>query len=436
MEKSIFQIPLQVIGRYFFYSKSQWWSERKLDEYQNKMLIKLVRHAAENVPYYRNLFRKIGFDANTFRGKIDMHKIPFLDKEIVRTHKKELLADNAKKFGITHDSTSGSTGTPLHFVLDDSVQANKIAAILRSYHWGGYSLGKRTFSLQSYYFQDKPFHFSPFYNILRFDSNQLKKDAALEVIKEINRLKPKFFMGFPFDLVMLSKFADEAGVTVNPPESIVTYGETLSENKRKLLENAYHCRVFDFYSLHESAAMISECEKGNLHLIEDFAFHEIVDENGNDASERGFGELVGTSYYNFSMPFIRYKTRDIIKIKKENNRCECGRNFRIVEEISGKECDFIQTPDGRFLGAVMSHSIDNAQGVICSQCVQNSLNHITVNIITDKSFNRNSRMELEKGLRKRLGNKIQIELKQVQELEKRKSGKTPFIISKIGNEYF
>jgi radical SAM superfamily enzyme YgiQ (UPF0313 family) len=70
-------------------------------------------------------------------------RVPFLDKETVRTHKKELLADNANKFGITPDSTSGSTGTPLHFVLDNSVQANKIAALLRSYHWAGYFFGKK-----------------------------------------------------------------------------------------------------------------------------------------------------------------------------------------------------------------------------------------------------------------------------------------------------
>ena len=436
MEKSIYQIPLQVIKRYLFYTQSQKWSREKLEKYQDKKLIKLIRHAAKNVPYYRKLFRKIGFDANKFRGRIDIPEIPFLDKETVRTHKKELLADNAKKFGITPDSTSGSTGTPLHFVLDNSVQANKIAALLRSYHWAGYFFGKKTFSLQSYYFKDNSFHFNRFYNILRFDSNKLKKDAALEVIKEINRLKPKFFIGFPFDILMLSKFAAEEGLTVNSPDSIVTYGETLSKRKREQLEEAFRCRVFNFYSLHESAAMISECEHGNLHLIEDFAYHEIIDENGNDASKKGFGELVGTSFYNYSMPLIRYKIRDLVTMEKNDKICDCGRNFRIVKEISGKECDFIQTPDGRFLGSVMSHSIDYAKGVVCSQCIQDSPNHLTINLVTDENFNKNSRIELEKGLRKRLGNEMRLDFRKVKDLEKRKSGKTPFIISKIGNEYF
>lgn len=428
MEKSILQIPLKVLKRYKFYKKSQFWTKAQIEQYQDEQLIKLVQHAGRNVPYYRNLFKEIDFNSEKFRGREDMHKIPFLDKEIVRTCQKELIADNARKFGITWDSTSGSTGTPLHFALDDAVQANKIAALLRSYRWAGYKLGKKTFSLQSYYFKNHNFKFNRFYNILRFDSNRLKKDSALKVIKEINRIKPKFFMGFPFDILMLSRFAEEEGISIHPPQSIVTYGETLSKKKRELLEKAYNCKVFDFFSLHECPAMISECKHGNLHLIEDFAYHEILE-------EYGVKRLVGTSFYNYAMPLIRYETKDNISFSEKQETCSCGRHFRIVKEIIGKQCDYIETPDGRFLGSVMSHSIDNAKGVLCSQIIQNSIEQIDVNLVVDDSFNENSQIELEKGLRKRLGNLIKLEFHQVSQLEKRKTGKTPFIISRIGNEY-
>jgi len=357
-----------------------------------------------------------------------MHKIPILNKEIVRTCQKELIADNAGEFGITWDSTSGSTGTPLHFVLDDAVQANKIAALLRSYSWAGYKLGKKTFSLQSYYFQEHDYKFNRFYNVLRFDSNKLKKESALKVIKEINRTKSKFFMGFPSDILILSRFAKEKGISIHSPQSIVTYGETLSKKKREFIEKAYRCKVFDFFSLHECAAMISECKLGNLHLIEDFAYHEILE-------EYGVRRLVGTSFYNYSMPLIRYETKDNISLSENQETCSCGRHFRIVKEIIGKQCDYIETPDGRFLGSVMSHSIDNARGVVCSQCIQNAMDQIDINLVVDKTYNEDSQIALENGLRKRLGNEIKLIFKIVTQLEKSRSGKTPFIISKIGNEY-
>ncbi len=428
MEKSIFQIPLKVLKRYRFYKRSQFWTKAQIEQYQDEQLIKLVQHAGRNVPYYRNLFKEIGFNSEKFRGREDMHKIPFLDKEIVRTCQKELIADNARKFGITWDSTSGSTGTPLHFILDDAVQTNKIAALLRSYSWAGYKLGKKTFSLQSYYFKDHDYKFNRFYNILRFDSNKLKKESALKVIKEINSIKPKFFMGFPFDILMLGRFAEEEGIVIHSPQSIVTYGETLSKKKRKFLEKAYRCKVFDFFSLHECTAMISECEHGSMHLIEDFAYHEILE-------EYGVRRLVGTSFYNYAMPLIRYETKDNISLSEKQETCSCGRHFRIVKEIIGKQCDYIEIPDGRFLGSVMSHSIDNARGVVCSQCIQNAIDQIDINIVIDKTYNEDSKIALEKGLRKRLGNEIKLCFKVVPQLEKSKSGKTPFIISRIGNKY-
>lgn len=84
----------------------------------------------------------------------------------------------------------------------------------------------------------------------------------------------------------------------------------------------------------------------------------------------------------------------------------------------------------------MSYSIDNAQGVICSQLIQNSIFDIDVKLVTDSSYDRNSQQELERGLRKRLGNEIELKFMQVSQLEKlEKGGKTPFIISKIGNKF-
>ena len=56
-------------------------------------------------------------------------------------------------------------------------------------------------------------------------------------------------------------------------------------------------------------------------------------------------------------------------------------------------------------------------------------------MIVDNSFNEESQREFEAGLRKRLGNEIRIDFRVVSELERSKSGKTPFILSKIGHSY-
>jgi hypothetical protein len=56
-------------------------------------------------------------------------------------------------------------------------------------------------------------------------------------------------------------------------------------------------------------------------------------------------------------------------------------------------------------------------------------------MIVDETFSEESIKAFEQGLRLRLGNEIRIDFKVVDQLEKTKSGKTPFIISKIGHVY-
>ena len=430
MEKSIVQIPFSVGRRWLFYRRSQRFSRERLARWQNEQLIRLVRHAGTHVPYYRQLFAAAGLNLTTFRGAPDMHKIPLLDKETVRTRSSELLSEQAARYGITWDSTSGSTGTPLHFALSNRIQANKIAALLRSFGWAGYRPGMRTLSVQSYYFAHADYEHNRLYNVVRFDSNRLKREAALQLAAYLQKHPVRFIIGFPFDILMIGRFAAEAGRAIPAPRGIITYGEALSEHRQQQLGKLYGCNVYDFHSMHEGSAMIATCEHGTRHLVSDFCFPEVLNDAGEPARE---GWLVGTSYYNYTMPLIRYHTRDLVKLA--DGVCDCGRPFPAVEQIHGKACDHIVTPDGRILGAVMSHSVDAAQGVVVSQCVQDAPDHVTFRLVTDAQFTAASQEALERGLRKRLGSAMKIDFAIVDELEKTPGGKTPFIRSTIGNQF-
>ena len=117
MQLSTIMLSLRVLRKYAFFLRSQRWSRKELELYQDRQLVRVVRHAAEHVPYYRDLFKKINFDPARFRGREDLHRIPLLDKQTLRIRQEEFIADNAASFGINWDSTSGSTGTPLHLIL-------------------------------------------------------------------------------------------------------------------------------------------------------------------------------------------------------------------------------------------------------------------------------------------------------------------------------
>ena len=96
---------------------------------------------------------------------------------------------------------------------------------------------------------------------------------------------------------------------------------------------------------------------------------------------------------------------------------------------------YLETPDGRLISNNMEHSIDKGRGIILSQCVQDAIDHIYVNLIVDEMFGEDSWNEIKSNLKKRLGGSMRFEFRIVDELEKNKGGKTPFILSKIGHSY-
>ena len=58
-----------------FLQKSQWWSLSHLEDYQNEKLKELIKHAYENVPYYREIMSEKKLVPQDIKTKNDLHKI-------------------------------------------------------------------------------------------------------------------------------------------------------------------------------------------------------------------------------------------------------------------------------------------------------------------------------------------------------------------------
>jgi phenylacetate-CoA ligase len=419
-----------------FLALMQRSSPVRLARFQDERLKRLVRHAAAHVPYYRELFRRIGLNAKEFRGRVDLTRIPLLDKETVRAKADELVADNAAEFHPEWKQTSGSTGTPLRFMISAESKIIDAAAALRAYAWAGYVPGMKIFTMKSY-LRDWVSCRSMAGRSLDADTNRLTRGTGLELWREINRLKPAFFHGYPFALVMLARIAQEAAVAYHRPRTIISIGESLPVSVRRTLSEAYGgARIFDYYSMHENAVLITECRHGTKHIMNDYAYHELVAPDGQPVAS-GRGEIVGTSYYNYAMPLIRYRTRDFARHPPIPTPCPCGRPFPSVDVIEGRKEDFVVTPDGRIL-QLFEEPMNEGRGIAASQYIQDAPDHLTVNILPSPDFDPGSLVAVEKELRLRVGPAMRMDFKLVDELERRPgdSGKIPFLISRIGHTIY
>ncbi|MCP2935805.1 hypothetical protein NK983_24240, partial [Salmonella enterica subsp. enterica serovar Typhimurium] len=98
----------------------------RLEALRVQRLRALLTHAAAHVPYYRDLFARIGFDPAAVSSLTDLQRLPFLDKPLIRAHTDALKADDAR--GLARFNTGGSSGVPLIFYIGLERVSRDVAA--------------------------------------------------------------------------------------------------------------------------------------------------------------------------------------------------------------------------------------------------------------------------------------------------------------------
>jgi phenylacetate-CoA ligase len=267
-----------------------------------------------------------------------------------------------------------------------------------------------------------------------FSSFHMSEETLDEYIAEIKRRRLRFLEGYPSTLFILATHLKRAG-QVLPMKAVFTSSETLHPIQRDVIEQSFACRLFDFYGMAERTIFAGECEAhSGRHLSEDFGYTEVVDEAGQPVPTGGWGYLVGTSLHNTAMPMIRYRTNDVSRILEE--RCSCGRRFRVLDPITTKAEDVIMTPDGRLISpSILTHPFKPFDKLVKSQIIQHAPNQVQVKLVAGEGFSEAQQAELIAGLRARLGPEVQIEISVVDDIPNEKSGKFRWVISRVASPY-
>ena len=426
--KKVHLSPLRVYSRLRFYMKSQYWDRETIERYQLQCVQNILLHAGSNVPYYRDLFRSVRFDPKKFKSLKDLEQLPLLDKESIRKDPGQFIADHRSSIHGYWKQTTGSMGTPLKLFLDRNCHINKYAATLRAYHWAGYSPGKKAFLLVEQKGLNKDFGYRLTSNSIFLNTISVNRENVLKFYRLLNRFQPRYYIGYGRAFLLFYKYLYELKLDIPRPKCIVHYGENLLENDRIKLEAVYRTTIYDFYSHREDTVIGADPEPGRKYLMEDFFYPEILD-NANQVIEDGTGELIGTGFYNYTMPLIRYKTTDILTIKKyaEANR----HKFTQVEKIQGRVNDRIITPGGREF-YFMGDPLFEIPGIIASQFIQHKIDRISVKLLTDDDFNLASIEPIKKNFKAYVDQQIEFDVEIVDKFEQRGRGKRPVIISRLG----
>jgi phenylacetate-coenzyme A ligase PaaK-like adenylate-forming protein len=410
----------------------------ELEELQAERLQKLIRHAYENVPYYRRVFEELRLKPADIQMPEDLYKLPILTKQAVRQFADDLRARNASRHQYRIGRTGGSTGIPLKLLLDRRCIVFDHALILRLWSWAGYEPGDRVVILRGLTLVPPNEQGGTYW---RFDWGEnrtylsgfhLSSDVMPLYVQKLREWKPKFIAGYPSCVFALARFMEHAGERI-PVQAVFTSSEKLTELERRVIERQFQCKVWDRYGTGERLAVTQQCEYGAYHQNVESGILQVDSPLGQPAAVGEKGMLVQTGLTNFSMPMIRYAIEDVGCLMK--GACPCGRKLPLAGPVDGRKDDVIVTAEGRLMPrAGLDQIHEFAQNIERCQLVQRKVGEVTIRVQPRPGFNQADAEELIRQLRKRVGSGTTIEIESVERLELTATGKQRFIVSEVDLE--
>ena len=215
-------------------------------------------------------------------------------------------------------------------------------------------------------------------------------------------------------------------------EVIITTSEMLGEVNRRIIEEGFSVPVYDSYGLREAGFVGHDCEHKTMHCADEQVILETIDPNTLEPTA-GEGELVITNIMSPTMPIIRYRTGDIVKLS--NQPCPCGRSLSSISISGGRAVEFIVTDAGKWvIGYSFIYICRSVKGIIKFQVRQERIGQVRVLLVTDDNFPPDGAEQVAKAVRQRLGGNDEILVELVDDIRPSPSGKYRPVVSKVAEE--
>jgi phenylacetate-CoA ligase len=407
------------------------WPASRLAEYQMVRLRAIVRHAYEAVPYYHELFDKVGIRPADFRSLADLSHLPITTKATLQGLPAEaILARGLDPRTLVTEHTSGSTGRPFTVQHTQSDHIRKSAVYLRAYREAGLRFTDQQVFLTEECGRSERRRWLQALGVGRrtyvpvFDS----LDSQLE---QLWRLQPDFLLGFPSALRQVAEAIEIRGEPRMRPRVVCTSAEVLDRDTRRVIESAFGLPVVDLYSSAEFGNIAWQCRySGAMHVNADSLIVEVVRQDGTQAAPGQIGTLVCTAFGSHAMPFIRYAIGDLGMLT--NGSCECGCAFPLLGTIEGRTVDQIRQSDGLVISPYQfTCSLELVQGVAQYQVVQETLEQLTVRLVPGRGFGPAATDEVLARCHAILGEGTAVTVQVVDSIPREPSGKFRVVRSKV-----
>ena len=371
------------------------WTYDRTKEYQFNELKRVLINAQKYVPYYGKLFSDYGFNPN-INSFNDIKKLPYLTKDIINDNFEDMVSTNfnGKKYLF---KTSGSTGKRLQFYGEDSMYKKEAAYISHSFKSHGSNLyndwsvwirrhsPKDNNDLMVKDYELKRIYLSAFH---------LNDQTIYDYVKIINKSKIKTIVTYPSTAYWLSCLLEKNNLKLDSVTSIHGASEKCLPIWSDKIKSVFG---FDFKMHYGQVEKVSFAYQSSVSNY----YHESLTYSFTEYDENN--TIIGTSFMNDVMPFIRYKTNDVVELM-ESPLYDYSSPL-IIKGIDGRVDDMIMSESNSKIPSVNFYTVMSKIKEIRMFQFRQKLDKSTkLSIVIEDGFNEKIFNDLKKQIHQRIGN--------------------------------
>lgn len=420
---------------YFQFTKllerSQWYEPAKLKALQDKGLTRLLTHAWQQAPAYRERLAPL-FEKGDVPDLSRWQEIPILTRKEAQANSLEYYARQVpEQAGETFEQqTSGSTGRPFKHRTSALQKVANQATIARVYNWYGVDPEKScaNFSTTVPGSSNLPDGVAKNEWQRGFPKGvgywlDHKLTNSAQKLEWLLR-HPTVYLGTtPNTALGIVYEAEHADVRLPRYEALMLGSEMLTDDTAKIIRAELSDTIINLYGSEETGRMTASCPHSNqMHIHEEICLLEVLDDQNREVEPGQTGRVVVTPFYNFAMPLIRYAVGDYAK--RSPTPCKCARSSRTLSRIVGRERNLFRFMDGTSFWP--SLNIDNFRSIVPFQqwqITQDRLDHVVVRLVTAQIGAAGDNNAFQAAMRQALHPSLSVDVEYVLDIPRAEGGK-------------
>ncbi len=326
----------------------------RLTAYTRRAAEPLLKHAFVSIPFYRDRLAKVF----SWHGGIEWNRwpdVPLTTRDDLCRSGYELTSRSLPTaHGVTAlRKTSGSTAEPVVLTVSAMQVAIENCIKARFYQWHGVHTAEAMATLWPLQLRRDgetrawaPRWLRPPHGIDHGGDFAASPEQQLRWLCDLGpvylRTRPSLARALALTV------AENPGLRPTL-KGILTQGEMVTQDHRRLCRKYLGRDLIDSYGLAEAGTIALRCPISDLyHIQSETCLVELLNPDMRPCKPGELGEIVVTALYNFAMPLLRYATGDFAELAypgETDGRCACGRTLPALKRVFGRARNFFHAPD-------------------------------------------------------------------------------------------